>query len=219
MTLENLSFCNIHLPDSDCLLVDTAESLTLSNVQIYDCALPTGNSLLAISAANFSADNIFIDGYSLGGFNFMSGLIAYVSSNAEFRNISVYRANLSLVPDNGGSGFWEAGIALLSKSIGGSAVFESIDFYACFAEGLNVQGLACSVGEIASCKDISLDRCSLLCYDRGEPFPGALLFFDYTSMPVFEKNITLRRSLISGRCGEEVYSERGYVIEDCVFAR
>jgi hypothetical protein len=220
LTVEALSFDSVDSGLLQCLFTQSAESLTVKNVSISNCHLSGGHAMLAINATAASVTGLLMQNSKIDGYEFMSGLIHWVYGDALFEDIHLYHCDFYLAPDDGGSGFWSAGIGLMTgEIINGSAVFENIELFGCKAVGLDVHILCRSAKDIDICRNITAERCSLLNYYGinmfGEDFHG-LLIGATDEMSHNETNIIIRDCTLNNGTDFEAYRQRGYIIENCI---
>ena len=158
----------------------------------------------------------------LTGYEYMGGIVCFVSGDAHFKDIFLCRCSFTLSPDNGGSGLWSSGVGLLSKSVSGTASFENIDIYGCNSTGLYTDALTNSIGEASKCSDISLDFCTFINYRpmTSEYRSGIIGRCGETAlmdMPVFEEKVSITNCNIGGEFVEADFENREYNVENCIF--
>lgn len=222
LELENVSFAFVRLSEIKCLFTENADSLKLRNVRVQNCALQDGRSIAAVNVGNISAERFIAESCMLTGYEYMGGIVCFVSDEAQFKDIFLCRCSFVLSPDNGGSGLWSAGIGLLAKSVNGTASFEDIDIYGCSSSGLYTDALANSVGEVSKCSGIALDFCTFMNYrPMGSGYNSGMLGscgeLKLMDLPAFEENISVTNCNIGGEYTEADFEDRGYFVENCVF--
>lgn len=231
LVIRDLCFQNISSEKLTALFSHSCGALRVCGVSIRQCRLPyRGTALLAANAGSAAVEDLTVSSCGISADCFGAGLVRWVGGDAAFRNVALNHFDLELAPDLGGSGYSLSGTGVLAQNIFGGARFESISLYGCkFLTGSTSVLCRAVGGDIAECRDISVERCSLLAYQRGISVfpPEGLLFQSSTQTPVLEENISFRDSLLNAfvyseadgeyRNDPETFAARGYRFENCVF--
>ncbi len=233
LTIENLTFANISSEKLSSLFSHSCANLTVQNVAIRNCQLPgSGKAMLAANTDSLTALSLIVYDCGIRANTYAAGLVRWVGSDASFKDVYLYHFDLELYPDAGGSGYPLSFTGVLCKSVFGDASFENIELYGCKVLSAGTAVLSASVsGEILKCKDISVERCSLLGYQwaHGMYPPSELMFYKYTHKPGFEENISFKDCLLNVYVytsedgvnrvisDPDTYLARGYTFDNCSF--
>ncbi len=222
LEIANVGFANIYLDGADCLIAESAEDLELKDVRVTNCTLLDGKAIMAINTGGISVEKFIAESCFITGYEYMSGLVAFVGGDAKFEDVFMCRCSFILSPDNGGSGLWGAGVGIMAKSVDGMASFENIDIYACNTTALYTNALVCSAGDVELCKNISLENCNFINYrDMESEFTSGLITNigdkRFMEMSAFEENVSFKNCNVGGEYTQEDFNARGYNIENCIF--